>query len=142
MCGGVLSHPLGILVTRHGEGHLQLLAVGCADQVRVVLPNLAVGDRQTLEQLQEWLRSTFRVDNQVAGFRTGILAELTRREGVHITENNLRETGLRPRGKARSEVDTAVELEELPKTSEGMREAERSPMRTRGFWPRPPRRET
>ena len=94
-----------------------------ADQVRVVLPTRPVGEA-TLEQLQDWLKSTFRVENQVAGFRTGILAELTRREGAHITENNLRETGLRPRGKARSEVETAVELEELPKTSEGLRDGD------------------
>ena len=93
------------------------------DEVRVVLPTQPVGDA-TLEQLQGWLQSTFRVENQLAGFRTGILAELTRREGAHITEDNLREKGLRPRGKARSEVDTAVELEELPKTSEGMRDGE------------------
>ncbi|MDE0122538.1 MAG: hypothetical protein OXS33_12555, partial [bacterium] len=69
------------------------------DEVRVVLPTRPVGDA-TLDQLQGWLRSTFRVENQVAGFRTGILAELTRREGVHITEDNLREKGLRPRRKA------------------------------------------
>jgi len=94
-----------------------------ADEVRVVLPTGPVGEA-TLDQLQGWLKSTFRVDNQVAGFRAGILAELTRREGAHITENNLREEGLRPRGKARSEVETAVELEELPKTSEGMRDGE------------------
>ena len=94
-----------------------------ADQVQVVLPTRPVGDA-TLDQLQDWLASTFRVDNQVAGFRAGILAELTRREGTHITENNLREKGLRPRGKARSEVETAVELEELPKTSEGLRDGE------------------
>ncbi len=89
----------------------------------MVLPTRSAGEA-TLEQLQEWLRSTFRVENQVAGFRTGILAELTRREGAHITENNLREKGLRPRGKARSEVETAVELEELPKTAEGLRDGE------------------
>ena len=87
------------------------------------MPTRPVGDA-TLDQLQGWLRSTFRVENQVAGFRTGILAELTRREGVHITEDNLREKGLRPRRKARSEVETAVELEELPKTSEGMRDGD------------------
>ncbi|MDE0189083.1 MAG: DUF222 domain-containing protein [bacterium] len=93
------------------------------NEIGVVLPNLPVGEA-TLEQLQAWLQSTFRVDNQVAGFRAGVLAELTRREGAHITENNLREKGLRPRGKARSEVETAVELEELPETSEGMRDGE------------------
>ena len=94
-----------------------------ADQVRVVLPTRPVGDA-TLEQLQGWLQSTFRVENQLAGFRAGVLAELTRREGVHVTENDLREKGLRPRRKARSEVETAVGLEELPKTSEGMRDGE------------------
>ena len=96
---------------------------GPADQVRVVLPTRPVGEA-TLEQLQGWLKSTFRAENQLAGFRTGVLAELTRREGVHVTENDLREKGLRPRRKARSEVETAVELEELPRTSEGMRDGE------------------
>ncbi|MDE0601349.1 MAG: DUF222 domain-containing protein [bacterium] len=94
-----------------------------ADQVRVVLPTRPVGEA-TLEQLQGWLKSAFRVENQLAGFRTGVLAELTRREGVHLVENDLREKGLRPRRKARSEVETAVELEELPRTSEGMRDGE------------------
>jgi len=94
-----------------------------ADEVRVVLPTRPVG-KATLEQLQGWLVSTFRVENQVAGYRAGVLAELTRREGVHITENDLREKGLRPRRKARSEVETAVELEELPETSEGLRDGE------------------
>ena len=94
-----------------------------ANEVRVLVPTRPVGEA-TLEQLRDWLKSTFRVENQIAGFRTGILAELTRREGVHITEDNLRNKGLRPRGKARSEVETAVELEELPKTSEGLRDGE------------------
>ena len=93
------------------------------DQIRLVLPTRPVGEA-TLEQLQERLQSTFRVENQTAAVRAETLAELTRREGVHITEDNLREKGLRPRGKARSEVETAVELEELPKTSEGMRDGE------------------
>ncbi len=93
------------------------------NEPKLLLPSRSVG-AATLEQLQDWLQFTFRVENQVAGFRTGILAELTRREGVHLTENNLRETGLRPRGKARSELETAVELQKLPKTSEGLRDGE------------------
>ncbi|MDE0232791.1 MAG: DUF222 domain-containing protein [bacterium] len=93
------------------------------NQIKAVLPNLAVGDA-TLEQLQERLQSTFRVENQAAAVRAETLAELTRREGAHLTENNLREKGLRPHGKARSEVETAVELEELPKTAEGLRDGE------------------
>ena len=93
------------------------------NEIGAVLPSLAVGDA-TLEQLRERLQSTFRVENQAAAVRAETLAELTRREGVHITEDNLRERGLRPRRKARSEVETAVELEELPKTSEGLRDGE------------------
>ncbi len=60
------------------------------NQIEVVLPNLAVGDT-TLEQLQERLASTFGVENQTAAVRAETLAELTRREGTHLTENNLRE---------------------------------------------------
>ncbi|MDE0131856.1 MAG: DUF222 domain-containing protein [bacterium] len=93
------------------------------NQIEVVLPSLAVGNA-TLEQLRARLQSTFRVENQAAAVRAETLAELTRRKGVHITENDLREKGLRPRRKARSEVETAVELEELPKTSEGLRDGE------------------
>ena len=89
------------------------------NEIEMVLPNLPVSDA-TLEQLQNRLASTFRVENQAA-VRAETLAELTRREGAHLIENTLRETGLRPRRKARSEVETAKELEELPKTSEGMR---------------------
>ncbi len=93
------------------------------DQVRVVLPTRPVGDA-TLEQLRERLQSTIRGENQLAAVRAETLAELTRREGAHMTEANLREKGLRPRRKARSEVETAVELEELPRTSEGLRDGD------------------
>ena len=91
------------------------------NEIEVGLPNLSVGNA-TLEQLQDRLVSTFRAENQAAAVRAETLAELTRREGAHLTENILREAGLRPRRKARSEVETAKELEELPKTSEGLRE--------------------
>ena len=93
------------------------------NEIEVFLPNLATGDA-TLEQLQDRLQSTIRVENQAAAVRAETLAEMTRREGTHLTENNLRETGLRPRRKARSEVETAVELEELPQTSEGLRKGQ------------------
>ena len=119
MLGVVLSHPFGMLVDMEKTANGRRIT----EEVRVVLPTRPVGDA-TSEQLQEWLQFTFWVENQVAGFRTGILAELTRREGIHLTENNLRQKGLRPRGKARSEVETALELEELPKTSEGLRDGE------------------
>ncbi|MDE0120899.1 MAG: hypothetical protein OXS33_04090, partial [bacterium] len=78
---------------------------GVINEIGAVLPNLAVGDA-TLEQLRVRLQSTFRVENQAAAVRAETLTELTRREGVHITENDLREKGLRPRRKARSEVET------------------------------------
>ena len=106
------------------------------NEIGVVLPTLSVADA-TLEQLQDRLASTFRAENQAAAVRAETLAELTRREGVHLTENTLRETGLRPRRKARSEVETARELEELPKTSEGLREG-KIPYETPGSWRRPP----
>lgn len=76
------------------------------NEIEVVLPNLSVSDA-TLEQLQDRLVSTFRAENQAAAVRAETLAELTRREGAHLTENTLREAGLRPRRKARSEVETA-----------------------------------
>ncbi|MDE0131903.1 MAG: hypothetical protein OXM62_07930 [bacterium] len=63
------------------------------NEIGAVLPNLAVGDA-TLEQLQARLQSTFRVESQAAAVRAQTLAELIRREGVHITENNLREKGV------------------------------------------------
>ena len=93
------------------------------NEIEMVLPNLPVGDA-SLEQLQVRLASTFRAENRAAAVRAETLAELTRREGTHLIENTLREMGLRPRRKARSEVETAQELEELPKTSEGMRSGE------------------
>ena len=93
---------------------------GVVNEIGLVLPNLPVGDA-TLEQLQVRLESTIRAENQAAAVRAETLAEMTRREGTHLTENTLRETGLRPRRKARSEVETAVELQELPETSEGLR---------------------
>ena len=117
LVGGVLSHRFGILCSWLE----QLLNRRVVNEIEMVLPTLSVGDA-TLEQLQVRLVSTFRAENQAAAVRAETLAELTRREGAHLIENTLRETGLRPRRKARSEVETARELQELPKTSEGMRE--------------------
>ena len=93
------------------------------DEVRVVFPSRPVGEA-TLEQLQDRVQSTIRAENQLAGIRAEALAEMTRREGVHVAENDLRETGLRARRKARSEVETAQALEELPQTSEGLRKGQ------------------
>ena len=93
------------------------------NEARVLAPNLAVGDA-TVEQLEERVQSTIRGENQLAGIRVEAVAELRRRDGTDLTEAVLREDGLRSRRRARSEVETAVELSELPKTSEGLRKGE------------------
>ena len=114
---GVFCHTRwGILI--HMERTADSRSV--SNEARMVFPSLPVGDA-TLDQLQDRVQSTIRAENQLAGIRAEALAEMTRREGVHLAENDLRETGLRARRKARSEVETAQALEELPQTSEGLR---------------------
>ncbi len=90
---------------------------------RLLAPTLSVGEA-TVEQLQERVQSTIRGENQLAGIRAEAVAELRRREGTELTETVLREDGLRSRRRARSEVETAVELSGLPETSEGLRNGE------------------
>ena len=94
-----------------------------ANQVRVMGPSLSVGEA-TVKELRERVLSTIRGENQLAGIRAEALAELQRRAGTELTENDLREKGKRPRRRARSEVETARELEKLPETSKGLREGE------------------
>ena len=93
------------------------------NEARVLAPNLSVSEA-TVEQLEERVQSTIRAENQLAGIRVEAIAELRRREGTDLTETVLREDGLRSRRRARSEVETAAELSELPKTSEGLRKGE------------------
>ena len=78
----------------------------------------------SVEELRERIRSTVCVENQSAACRAEAVAELRRREGAERAETVLQEEGLLPRRKARSEVDTAKELEHLPKTREGFRKGE------------------
>ena len=78
----------------------------------------------TLEQLQDRLLTTIRVENQAAAIRAETLAEMTRREGVHPIDNYLREIGLRSRHRARSEVEIALLLEGSPLTFKGLRDGE------------------
>ena len=94
-----------------------------ANEARLVLPSLPVSDA-TVEQLQDRLQSTIRAENQLASVRAETLAEMSRREGTELTETTLREGGLRSRRRARSEVETALELEGLPETSRGLRDGE------------------
>ena len=93
------------------------------NEARVLAPNLSVSEA-TVEQLEERVQSTIRAENQLAGIRVEAIAELRRREGTEPTETVLREGGLRSRRRARSEIETAVELQGLPETSEGLRKGE------------------
>ena len=96
------------------------------DRVCLVVPALSAREASS-EQLQEWIQDTFRVRNQAAAVRAEYLAELRRREGSGIAETVLREDGLLPPRRARQELETATELEKLPKTREGLRRGEISP---------------
>ena len=95
-------------------------------RVHLVVPAPPAREAST-EQLREWLRDTFRVENQVAAVRTEYLTELRRREGRAIAETVLREDGLRAPRRARQEMETAIQLEKLPKTREAFRRGDISP---------------
>ena len=94
-----------------------------ANRVRVLGPSMSVGEA-TVAELRDRVQSTIRGENQLAGIRAEALAELSRRAGTELTEVELRERGKKPRRKARSEVETARELQKLPETSKGLREGE------------------
>ncbi|MCY4651281.1 MAG: hypothetical protein OXC98_13115, partial [bacterium] len=94
-----------------------------AHKVHVSLPRLAVTGA-TVRQLQDMMKATIRAQHQLAGFRAEVLREMRRRQGTKHTETVLQKEGLLPRRKARSEVETAGELEKLPKTREGLRKGE------------------
>ena len=94
-----------------------------ANQVRLLLPSLPVAEA-TVEQLQERVQSTIRVENQAVAIRVEAVAELRRREGTELTETVLQKDGLLSRRRARSEVETADELSKLPRTADGLRKGE------------------
>ncbi len=94
-----------------------------ANRVRVLGPFMSVGEA-TVTELRDRVQSTIRGENQLAGIRAEALAELQRRVGTELTENDLREGGKKTRRKARSEIETARELEKLPETSKGLRDGE------------------
>ena len=96
------------------------------NRVGLVVP-AAPAREASLEQLQEWIGDTFRVQNQVAAVRAEYLNELRRREGRAIAETVLREDGLLSPRRARQEMETATELENLPQTREGLRRGDISP---------------
>ncbi|MDE0121479.1 MAG: DUF222 domain-containing protein [bacterium] len=89
----------------------------------VLAPTVSVGEA-TVAELRDRVLSTIRGENRLAGIRAEALAELTRRAGTELTENDLREKGKKHRRRARSEVEVARELERLPETSKGLQEGE------------------
>ncbi len=115
----VLSHPPVILV----DMNKTTVNRQATNKASLLAPTLPVSVA-TVEQLQERVQSTIRVENQAAGVRAEAVAELRRREGTELTETVLREDGLRSRRRARSEVEAAVELSGLPETSEGLSNGE------------------
>ncbi len=94
-----------------------------ANLAKLLSPTMPVVDA-SVEELKQRIRSTIRVQNQVAAVRAQAVSELRRRQGTEKVETILREDGLLGRRKARSEVETARGLEELPKTREGLRKGE------------------
>ena len=116
-----LAHALGTLV------NMKQTRNGAATNEAVLLAPTAPVSEVTSDQLQHRIKSTIRVRNQAAAIRAEAVAELRRREGSELAETVLQEDGLLARGKARSELETAKQLEKLPKTREGFRNGEISP---------------
>ena len=99
--------------------------VGGAGLNRALLTVPTLPVRQvSMEQLQERLQSTVRVENQAAAIRAEVVAEMERRRGTALAEAALREDALLPRRRSRSEVETARQLQDLPKTWEGLQSGE------------------
>ncbi len=117
-----MSHPLCILV----DMNKQTAGTVVTNRMRGLLPTLPAGEASS-EQLLQRIRSTIRVRNQAAAIRAEAISELRRRAGLEVAETVLREEGLLGRRKARAEVETARELEELPKTREGFQKGDISP---------------
>ena len=93
------------------------------NQALLTVPTLPV-QQVSMEQLQERLQSTVRVENQTAAIRAEVVAEMERRRGTELAEAVLREDALLPRRRSRSEVETARQLQDLPKTWEGLQRGE------------------
>ena len=91
-----------------------------ANLARLLAPTLPVADA-SVEDLKLRVQSTIRAQNQAAAIRAEAVSELRRRQGSERAETVLQEEGLLSRRRARSEVETARELSELPETSEGLR---------------------
>ena len=93
-------------------------------------PSLPLSDASE-EELTQRLQATIRLGNQVAAMLAATVAELRRRRGAEMVETVLHKDGLLGRRRARSEVETAGELEQMPKTREGFEKGEISPENAR-----------
>ena len=89
--------------------------VGSGNEAVLLFPWRAVGE-VTSEQLEARINTTVRVENQAAAIRTEAVAEMQRRKGTEPTVTVLREGGLFTPGRAKSEMETARQLEKLPNT--------------------------
>ncbi len=114
-----MSQDLCILVDMKTESANR----AAVNRARLLRPTMPVAEA-SVEQLRQRIRSTIRVQNQAAADRAEAVAELDRRQGTELVETVLREDGLLGRRRARSEVETAKELEELPKTREGFQKGD------------------
>ena len=96
-------------------------SVDQADSNRVgfAVPVLSAEEASS-EQLKQRILETLRVENRASAVRLEAVAVLRRREGRAVVEAVLREDGLLARRRVRSELETAQELENLPKTREGL----------------------
>ena len=84
-------------------------------RVRVALPRVRV-EGASVPVLKELMRSASEAESRVAAYRSRVAAEYSRRMGKHNAEKTLREvTGKSTRG-ARTEIETANGLRDLPDT--------------------------
>ena len=97
---------------------------GASDIEAVLLSPWRAVAEITSEQLEARIKSTIVVENQAAAIRAEAVAEMGRRKGTEPTETVLRKSGLLSGGRAKSEMETAQQLEQLPNTRKGLEEGE------------------
>ena len=95
-------------------------------RVRVALPPVRV-EGASPSVLKELMRSASEAESRVAAYRSRVAAEYSRRMGRHNAEKTLREvTGKSTRG-ARTEIETANGLRDLPDTRRAFENGEITP---------------
>ena len=97
-----------------------------AGRVRVTLPSASV-ERASPAVLKEMMRSASEAASRVAAFRARAAAEYSRRMGQRHAEKTLRQvSGASSRG-ARSEIETANRLKDLPGTRRAFEDGQINP---------------